>query len=476
MLSELRGELETRKGDSEMLGFLFEKIRETIPCHYGALFILNQSREDFVYLKSIGLETEIYKLTDDAYKPLFLQYLKKLGQYMVLRRSSVDWLKFPCADIFHRFSVLTLFPIIARYGLVGCLIIASPDTNHFSGEDLYLFRTFFDQISEAIEKSVFCEEELTFVRQMLQDRVAFGPLVGKSPRMHVIYDLVESVARTDATILIEGESGTGKELLAQAIHEKSHRKDGPLIVANCAAFAPTLIESELFGHEKGAFTGAIRQKKGRFELAHKGTLFLDEVAEIPKPTQVLLLRVLQDGQFERVGGETIIKTDARIIAATNKDLKQEVEKGTFREDLYYRLHTIKIAPPPLRDRKKDIPLLCRHFLEDCKLRMGKFIKGISSEAMQVLMDYDWPGNVRELRSLVERAFILTQNSIIKPEDLPVSVQNSSEKGMSTLAEHEKQIIHKTLQDSTWNKNEAARRLGISRATLYSKIKRYGIKV
>ena len=475
MLSQLKAELETKKCGIEMLNFLFEKIRETIPYNYGALFILNQTREDFVYLKSVGLERETYRLAEDTHKPSFLQYLKTLGQYTVLRKSTVDWLKSPCADIFHRFPLIALFPIITRYGLIGGFVIASPDTNHFSEEDLCIVHTFFGQVSDTIEKSVSCQEDLAFIRKIVQDRIAFGPLVGKSPKMHAIYNLVESVARTDATVLIEGESGTGKELLAQAIHQKSHRKDRPLIVANCAAYAQTLMESELFGHEKGAFTGAIRQKKGRFELAHKGTLFLDEVAEIAKPTQVLLLRVLQEGQFERVGGETVIKTDARIIAATNKDLKQQVEMGTFREDLYYRLNTITITLPPLRDRKEDIPLLCQHFLADCRLRMGKVIKDISSQAMQVLMHYHWPGNVRELGSLVERAFILTEDNMIKPQDLPFSIKNSSEKGISTLAEHEKQIILETLEDSSWNKNEAARRLGISRATLYSKIKRYGMR-
>jgi len=474
-LLQLKTDLETKKCGFEMHNFLFEKMRKTIPYHHVGLFILDQTRKDFVYFKSVGLNREACVIAEDPYRPMFLQYLKTLSQYTVLRKSNVDWLKFPCADIFHRFLVLALFPIIARHGLIGSFIIASPDTNHFSEQDLSLIHTFLGDVSDTIEKSVFCQEELALIRKMVRGRITFGPLVGKSPKMHSIYNLVESVARTDVTILIEGESGTGKELLAQAIHQKSARKDRPLIVANCAAYAQTLIESELFGHEKGAFTGAIHQKKGRFELAHKGTLFLDEVGEISKLTQVLLLRVLQDGRFERVGGETVIKTDVRIIAATNKDLKQEVEMGTFREDLYYRLNTITITLPPLRERKEDISLLCRHFLEDCRSRMGKVIKGISPEAMQRLMDYDWPGNVRELRSLVERAFILTQDNIIKPEELPFSIQNSPEKAISTLAEHEKQIILKTLEDSSWNKNEAARRLGISRATLYNKIKRYGIK-
>jgi two-component system response regulator HydG len=323
-----------KKCGIEMHNFLFEKIRKSIPYHHVGLFILNQTREDFVYFKSVGLDRELRVIAEDTYKPMFLQYLKTLSHYTVLRRSSVDWLKFPCADIFHRFPVLALFPIIARHGLIGSVIIASPDTNHFSEEKLYLIQTFLGDRSDTIEKSVFCQEELAFTRKIVQGRITFGPLVGKSPKMHTVYNLVESVARTDATILIEGESGTGKELLAQAIHQKSARKDSPLIVANCAAYAQTLIESELFGHEKGAFTGAIRQRKGRFELAHKGTLFLDEVGEIPKFTQVLLLRVLQGSRFERVGGETLIKTDVRIVAATNKDLKQEVEMGTFRVDLY----------------------------------------------------------------------------------------------------------------------------------------------
>ncbi len=475
MLFQLKTDLGTKKCGFEMHNFLFEKMCKTIPYHHVGLFILNQTRDDFVYFKSVGLNSEACVIAENPYRPMFLQYLKTLSQYTVLRKPNMDWLKFPCADIFHRFPVLALFPIIAIHGLIGSFIIASPDTNHFSEEDLDLIHTFLGDVSDPIEKSVFCQEELALIRKMIQGRIKFGPLVGKSSKMHSIYKLAENVARTDATILIEGESGTGKELLAQAIHQKSARNDRPLIVANCAAYAQTLIESELFGHEKGAFTGAIRQKKGRFELAHEGTLFLDEVGEIPKPTQVLLLRVLQGREFERVGGETVIKADVRIIAATNKNLKQEVEMGKFREDLYYRLNTITIVLPPLRERKEDIPLLCRHFLADCRSRMGKVVKGVSPEAMQVLMDHDWPGNVRELRSLVERAFILTQDYIIKPEELPCSIQKFPEKAISTLAEHEKQIILKTLEDSGWNKNKAACRLGISRATLYNKIKRYEIK-
>lgn len=476
LLSRLEIEAEARMDIVQMGAFLFEKIHEFFPFHYGTLLILNKNSEDFVYIKSIGLERESQKLAEDIIKPLFLQYLKTLGQYKLLIRSSDDWLNFPCGDIFHRFSQLVIFPIVDNHGLRGCFIIASTHLNHFSKEDLYLIHTFLTRLSKVIKKAVFYTEEMAIVKEMVQNRAAFGLLVGKSPKMQAVYNLVEKIARTDSTVLILGETGTGKELLARTIHQKSHRGGGPFIVAHCAGYAPTLIESELFGHEKGAFTGAIRQKMGRFELANNGTLFLDEVGDIPLQTQVLLLRVLQDKEFERVGGETTIKTNARIIAATNKDLKQEIDLGRFREDLYYRLNTITIIMPPLRERKEDIPLLCANFLEDCKLRIGKVVKDISPEAMQMLMDYKWPGNVRELKSVIERAYILAKGSIISPEDLSFFDQVSSEpeKDIPVLAENEKYLILNTLKKLNWNIKEAAQQLGISRATLYNKIKRYGI--
>jgi two-component system response regulator AtoC len=248
----------------------------------------------------------------------------------------------------------------------------------------------------------------------------FHAIVGQSPEMQKVYELIHKVARSRATVLIRGESGTGKELVAKAIHESSDRAGGPFIAVSCAALPETLLESELFGHEKNAFTGATSQKPGRFELAHKGTLFLDEIAEVPPAIQVKLLRVLQNREFERLGGTRTIKVDVRLIAATNKDLEQMVKQGTFREDLYYRLHVIQIYLPPLRERKEDIPLLVDHFLQRYNAENGKQLKSASQEAMQMLMNYHWPGNVRELENAIERAVVLAEPDAewLTPDLLP----------------------------------------------------------
>jgi DNA-binding NtrC family response regulator len=294
--------------------------------------------------------------------------------------------------------------------------------------------------------------------------------------MQKIYELIDLVAGSDVTVLITGENGTGKELVALAIHRQSHRRKGPLVVANCSAYSPALLESELFGHEKGAFTGAIKMKKGRIERAQGGILFLDEIGDIAPATQVLLLRFLQDHCFERVGGEETLEADVRVLAATNRDLFKEVEAGRFRDDLYYRLNVITLQVPPLRNRKEDIPPLCNHFLEACKIKEGKNIDAFSPGAMQTLMDYDWPGNVRQLENAISHAVILAQGQIIERLHLPKFLKQFVPELSSTcLAENERRIILGVLQESNWNKHEAAQRLKISRSTLYSKIRRHALE-
>ena len=294
--------------------------------------------------------------------------------------------------------------------------------------------------------------------------------------MQRIYELIDLVAASDATVLITGENGTGKELVAQAVHRQSHRRKGPFIAANCSAYSPTLLESELFGHEKGAFTGAIKRKMGRIERAKGGTLFLDEIGDIAAATQVLLLRFLQDHTFERVGGEETLEADVRVLAATNRDLYREVEEGRFRDDLYYRLNVISIHLPPLRDRIEDIPLLAKHFLGKYTLKEGKAIHSFSSGAMQLLMDHDWPGNVRQLENAISHAVILAQDPVVERRHLPQFLKQAPADPPSTsLAENERRLILGVLQESSWNKHEAARRLKISRSTLYSKIRRYSLK-
>ena len=313
--------------------------------------------------------------------------------------------------------------------------------------------------------------------QALERRYSFGNIVGKSGRMQEIYELISDISNTDSTVLIQGESGTGKELIARAIHFNSHRKNRPFIVANCSAYSQNLLESELFGHEKGAFTGAIRRKTGRFELAHGGTIFLDEIGEVSPPTQILLLRVLQDHRFERVGGEETLEVDARVIAATNRNLTDELKKGTFREDLYYRLNVIPIFTPPLRERKDDIPLLATYFLEKINREKRKEVNGFSTEVMEFFFAHSWPGNVRELENVIEHAIIVAKQDKLLPKDLPQSLllqRPLPEERGASLRDFERGLILKTLEETHWNKHQTAKRLKINRSSLYGKIKRYGL--
>jgi DNA-binding NtrC family response regulator len=312
--------------------------------------------------------------------------------------------------------------------------------------------------------------------QALEKRYSFANIIGKSDRMQEIYELISDISDTDSTVLIQGESGTGKELIARAIHFNSPRKNKPFIVANCSAYSQNLLESELFGHEKGAFTGAIRRKAGRFELAHGGTIFLDEIGEVSPPTQILLLRVLQDRRFERVGGEETLEVDVRVIAATNKNLMEEMKKGTFREDLYYRLNVIPIFVPPLRERKDDISFLASHFMEKFSQEKRKKVVDFSSDVMELFLAHSWPGNVRELENVIEHAVIIAKKDEISTKDLPQYLLQKPLQGehLVTLHDFEKDLILKTLKGTNWNKHKAAKKLKINRSTLYGKMRRYGL--
>jgi transcriptional regulator with GAF, ATPase, and Fis domain len=310
----------------------------------------------------------------------------------------------------------------------------------------------------------------------------FGEIIGKNPEMQTVYQLIEDVAPTDVTILIQGESGTGKELAARAIHDRSARKERPLVVINCAAYPPTLLESELFGHEKGSFTGAMAKKAGRFELADGGTVLLDEIGEISASAQIKLLRVLQTQKFERVGGEKTLEVDVRILAATNKNLLQRVKEGTFREDLYYRLNVILLNLPPLRKRQNDIPLLAKYFLERFVAEQNKNIHDFEQEAMRFLLNYNWPGNVRELENSIEHAVVLAKESTVLLTDLPSAILEEGSLSLPdpdvrqcSIVENEENLIRKVLEESEWNKTAAAVQLGISRSTLYEKLKKYQIE-
>ena len=338
-------------------------------------------------------------------------------------------------------------------------------------------------IRKALERRALIAENRA-LQQRLDDLLRQGAVIGTSPAFQRMMMLIEQVAPSSATVLIWGESGAGKELAARAIHERSARRAGPFVAVNCAALPETLLESELFGYEKGAFTGAAGRKEGRFELADGGTLFLDEVADLSPVTQPKILRVLQEGEFERVGGTKTLRVDVRIVTATNQDLVQLVREKRFREDLYYRLNVFPILLPPLRERAGDIPLFVEAFLREIGGSAGKSVKGFSAEALERLMAYSWPGNVRELRNVIERATLLAEGEVIQAEDLPVHIQVSAEPHSprvgeaktldERLAEMERSLILEALKESRGVQAQAARRLGINERSLWYRIKKFGI--
>lgn len=314
----------------------------------------------------------------------------------------------------------------------------------------------------------------------LSKRNKFSSIIGKSAPMRKVLDIIEQVADTKASVLITGESGVGKELVAHAIHNLSSRKEKKMVEVHCSALAESLLESELFGHEKGSFTGAIARKRGRFEVSDGGTIFLDEIGEISGQVQIKLLRVLQERKFERVGGEETIEVDIRILSATNKDLKKETENGNFREDLFYRLNVVNIHVPPLRDRKEDIELLSFAFLKEFSEENGKNINGIEQKARLALHNYNWPGNIRELRNCLESAVVMCKGSVITVDDMPLSVGSGSNENSviipigASMDNAEKEIIKATLYHENGNKTRTAEILGIGRKTLHRKINEYGL--
>lgn len=347
----------------------------------------------------------------------------------------------------------------------------------------------FEALKITMERAlehVGLKAENLILKEKLRENFDLKNIIGKSQPMKELIEMVAMIAPSEATVLITGESGTGKELIARSIHFNSHRKDHPLVIVNCAALAETLLESELFGHEKGAFTGADRRREGRFMQANKGTIFLDEIGETSATMQAKLLRVIQEREIQRVGSEEPMNVDVRILAATNRDLKKDVEAGRFREDLYYRLNVVTLEVPPLRDRLDDIPLLAQYFLERYSRKNRKQVKGFSPFAMDMLLKYQWPGNVRELENAVERAVILLPGDYITEKEFPLSITQSysaeSDRNIPQfsaletrpLEEIEKEAILAALEAAGGNKSEAARRLGINRKTLHKKLKLYGV--
>lgn len=335
-----------------------------------------------------------------------------------------------------------------------------------------------DELSHLIQNAIKqkqLKQENIALKRSIDEILNLEGLIGESPEMKKVFELIKIVAPQDTTVMIRGESGTGKELIARAIHMNSPRRYYPIIPVNCGAFTETLLESELFGHEKGAFTGAQYRRKGKIEMANGGTLFLDEVGSVSPKMQVELLRVLETKQFTRVGGTDIVKVDFRLISATNENLEKLVEEGKFREDLYYRINVFTINVPPLRERRGDIPILAQYFVEKFSRVMNKPILKISDEAMEILLNHSWPGNVRELENAIERAMVVGKAPEIRPEDLPFSYDKNFSSISDSLEEVEKNHIVKVLRKYDWNITKAAAALEIDRVTLYNKIKKYGLQ-
>jgi two-component system response regulator GlrR len=368
--------------------------------------------------------------------------------------------------------------ILTAYGTITSAVNAMKKgaygylTKPFDGHELLL------QIDNCLEKGRL-STEVKRLRQMVKKKYGFDNIIGKSEKMIKVFEQVTLAAATDSNVYIEGKSGTGKELIAKTLHVASHRKDGPFIALNCAAIPDNLMESELFGYEKGAFTGASKNKKGLFAEASGGTFFLDEISEMSLSMQVKMLRALEEKEFYSVGGRQTVKVDARIIAASNKNLEQEVEKGSFREDLFYRIHVIPIKLPPLQERKEDIPILSRHFLQKYSKEMGKDINGLSINAMQKLISYPWPGNIRELENTIECAVAMTRGNIITQEVI-LQTQDINPEGLTSFKDakenFEKNYLIQLFELTRGNVSKAAKLAGKYRADVYELVKKYNLKI
>lgn len=457
----------------DVCSYLVEKLQKIVTCSDLVLLIISRNQESVLAFAGNRLTVLPRTPFDDVWK-----LLKREGDVSFIDKNnlkvSIISEAFPTA---HR---LAAFPVNFENQLLGTLLVGCPKVCRCNARDLEVMNLILQESAGAINRAARHKEELERIKCQVETQSEFSGIVGKDTQMQSIFKLIQDIAPTDATVLIQGESGTGKELVARAVHNRSLRKDAPFIVINCSAYPTALLESEIFGHERGAFTGALRQKNGRFEQADGGTVFLDEIGEIQLSAQIKLLRVIQTQKFERLGGEKTLGVNVRIIAATNKDLLEEVKRSNFREDLFYRLNVIPIQMPPLRNRRNDIPMLARHFLRHFAVEQGKEVQEFSSEAMRMLLDCSWPGNVRELENSIEHALVLAKGNRIEATDLPSALQTAKKSPKAktnssrTILDSEKKLLQETLEECGWNKKLTAQHLGISRSTLYSKLKRYRI--
>ncbi len=461
---------------NEIGDYIVRTLRSIVQCRHMTIAVLDEKRHALLYLAA-SAGPPVYR---EEYDQL-VSVLKGVGEFGWLPVNEMASLPVPGQLTAAR--RLAVFPYHYENRPLGALLVACTDNCHCLKNELAMVSLLLKQAAGALNRALLSERALYSLRIRVEESSAYGDIIGRDPKLQVVYQLIEDVAPTDANVLILGESGTGKELVAKAIHRSSERHGGAFVVINCSAYPSTLLESELFGHEKGAFTGATRQKIGRFEQAHGGTVFLDEIGDISPTAQIKLLRVLQNHTIERVGGERSIEVDVRILAATNRSLEDEVKSGRFREDLFYRLNVIPIQIPPLRERRNDIPLLANHFLRHFARERDKVLTGIGEEAMRLLLDHHWPGNVRELENGIEHAVVLAKSDAVQPGDLPLSLRemqlrtavNRRPAPPVSIIENEEQLIQDALAACSGNKSAAATQLGISRSTLYEKLKKYRIK-
>jgi len=457
----------------------------------GIITLLDQDNNELFIEAAHGLTSE--ELNRGRYKPGegVVGRVVQTGRPMVIPKISQEPLFLNRTQAWNRKEDISFIcvPIKIQNRVIGALSADRLFSNSVAlEEDLRLLTIVASMIAQAVrlrleylrERKALLEENLR-LQSELKEKFRPANMIGRSNAMQRVYDAIQQVAKSDATVLIRGESGVGKELVAHSIHYNSPRAGGPFIRVSCAALPESIIESELFGHEKGAFTGALQQRRGRFELAHGGTIFLDEIGDLSPHTQVRLLRVLQEREFERVGGNQTIKVDVRVIAATNRDLEKLMEEGKFRQDLYYRLNVFPIHIPPLRERRTDIPDLANFFVEKYSKANGKFVRRLSTPAIDMLMSYHWPGNVRELENVIERAVLLTTDDVIHGHHLPPTLQTAeaSNTPMSgtleaTLAQVEKEMLVEALKKNRGNKAAAARELGITERIMGLRVKHYGI--
>jgi len=455
----------------KICSFLVKTLQDIVECKDLSMIVFDNEQK----IPYLVIEGDFISIEKDNFDPLHTK-ANQIDSPIFLKNDEIKALPLPHG--LNKSSRMAIFPFHHHKQVLGAILISCPDDCVCVKTEMDVINLILKQASGAVYRAFEHEKEIKGLISRIDKVSGYKGMVGKDSKIQIVYKLIEDVAPTDATVLIQGESGTGKEMVAQALHDVSGRSLKPFIVINCSAYPATLLESELFGHEKGAFTGAVQRKTGRFEQASGGTVFLDEIGEISLSAQTMLLRVLQSQKIERIGGEKSIKVNTRVLAATNKNLLEEVKNGNFREDLYYRLNVIPINLPALRERKNDVFLLANYFLKKFAVEQEKIIDRIDPEAMRLLLDYNWPGNIRELENSIEHAVTLSKSNRIFMSELPNHLSQKIKvppaKKTKILKANEESIIRQTLDGCNWNKTVAAINLGISRSTLYEKLKKYNI--